>query len=50
MEVLHVKRSDNEAAHKLTKLALALGEDQLWGENISACIRDIVSAEQAFIE
>jgi hypothetical protein len=36
-EVCHVKRTTNEAAHRLAKVALSLGE------NHPECICDIVS-------
>jgi hypothetical protein len=40
--VCHVKRTGNVAANKLAKLALSLGDERLWREDYSLCVRESV--------
>jgi ribonuclease HI len=40
----HVKRSANEATHRLAKLALTMCEERLWRENYPLCVQDVVIA------
>jgi hypothetical protein len=44
-EVQHVKRSGNEAAHRLAKLALSIREEEFWRLECPPCIQDLVLAE-----
>jgi hypothetical protein len=43
-EANHVKRSANEAAHHLAKLALHSSEKQVWYDERPNCIHEIVLA------
>jgi ribonuclease HI len=44
-EVSHVRRTANEAAHTLAKLALTMSEERLWTEDFPSCVRNIVFDE-----
>jgi hypothetical protein len=45
-EANHVKRSANEVAHHLAKLALHLSEEQVWHGECPSCIHEIVLAQR----
>ena len=40
----HVKRSANEAAHRLAKLALTMCEERIWREDYPLCVQNVVIA------
>jgi cell division septum initiation protein DivIVA len=44
-KVCHVKRTANEAAHRLAKLAFSFNEERLWTEDYPVCPREIVNAD-----
>jgi hypothetical protein len=44
MSIRYVKRSANEAAHHLAKLALHSSEKQVWYDECPNCIQEIVFA------
>jgi hypothetical protein len=44
-KVCHVKRTANEAAHRLAKLAFSFNEERLWTEDYPLCVREIVNAD-----
>jgi hypothetical protein len=46
--VSHVRRTANEAAHNLAKLALSSSEERLWTDDFPLCVQDIVIAEASF--
>jgi hypothetical protein len=41
----HVKRSANEAAHWLAKLALTMSEERIWREDYPLCVQNVVIAD-----
>jgi ribonuclease HI len=43
-DVQHVKRSANEGAHQLAKLALTIEDDRLWRKDFPSCIMGYVCA------
>jgi hypothetical protein len=44
----HVKRSANEVAHRLAKLALTMCEERLWREDYPLCVQNVVIAYANF--
>jgi hypothetical protein len=44
--VVHTPRGTNEVAHRLPKLALAIGKKHIWVEDYPPCIHECVLAEQ----
>ena len=49
-EISHLKRTANEAAHKVAKMAVSLNVNQLWLTTTPPCIREIVLAESLIDE
>jgi hypothetical protein len=49
-EICHVRRTANEAAHKVAKIAVSQNVNQLWLTTTPLCIKDIVMAETVSIE
>ena len=47
-EIRHVRRTANEVAHRVAKMAVSSNVNHLWLKMIPPCIRDIVMAESAF--
>jgi ribonuclease HI len=46
-EISHVRRTANEVAHRVAKMAVSLHVNNLWLTTTPPCIRDIVLAERA---
>jgi hypothetical protein len=45
LEVNHVRRVANNAAHCLAKLALVQGEERIWRHDFPTCMNQIVLAD-----
>jgi ribonuclease HI len=46
-EISHARRTANEAAHRVAKMAVSLNVNQLWLTTTPPCIRDVVLADIA---
>ncbi|KAL6983472.1 hypothetical protein U1Q18_016858 [Sarracenia purpurea var. burkii] len=41
----HIRRNGNKVAHELAKLAISIGEQRTWHEDIHSPLRSLVAAE-----
>ena len=48
-KVSYVKRGANGAVHKIVKLALLIGVEQIWYDNFPMVVQEIVSVEQVHL-
>jgi hypothetical protein len=46
-EISHARRTANEVAHRVAKMAVSLNVNQLWLTTTPHCIRDVVLADIA---
>lgn len=49
-DICHVRRTSNEAAHRLAKLAVSQNLNKLWIQTVPPCIEEIVMAETIFVD